>query len=782
MGVFSFFGRKGTASDRPLRAEAGPHATPTSPYSAQYETIVAQGHEQPTPVFAAPALVWHVGVWPRAEFDPHLALGATTPVPRSWWRSLWDPGALDPEPEASGLSLHDRALHAYAMRRYSWIEDINGRLGRIAERGRTRVALNDDGTPMGTPKRFLPNDRPPAHPMGRRRRLRRELKPPTKTAGKRQARVETGSVTMTLWWPNEPGGRAEDPDAIRVRMHCHLTPDYVTYSFYLDVTTAWDDRKIEVPSALGTTRRDRLLKALAEIDRQCVPTADGAHAPLLPERGIDDQALLAARNLLYVKIWEELASAWGCRLDELAHPLGEVFANFRGLVLKTGSVSGSTDFDRFSQDPRFGVDGTEANAIVNAYWPFMRRITPWADYREYVVCGVMNWRALYMTALGSHSLYDEGEERKTSPAEDCAAHIGVRDEVVSGRAEATLTDDTCVRPRQCRPGYNHPVRYLVLTKGTPEPRQLGRILERINTLGTLRLYALKDWAVIEAADNSIRILGQQLDEVTRDWSDKRDLVEALRDLGHFRRALNNKYFELIHGDLEKIPTYGRFSRGRRALFNFLLSVATVGLMRQHVRNNRKNAVLDSKYALLSEIADGLEARLIRINSDLDRAGVDASGGLHFRINRSRYHVKEFYRLVKLLQIGNVQTWTSYSQFVARGLAPAFDFIDNVGRRIQALRLRLTSVTDTIEAGALVGQSSATRYNTAVLRQVLIIMSAVFAIYLLKAYMPQALTELLDWFGKWFQDQTQWLLKSLFDWLRRHWDAAAEFIRRSALGA
>lgn len=784
MGVFSIFGR-GRAAAVPLPVQKNPPTAPISPYSAQYETIVAQGHEQPTPTFDAPTLVWHVGVWPRRAFDPHDMEVQPDPPRKSRLQRLKETFCFWPfcrrAPEPPVLSRHDLALREYHLRRYHWIADINARLETIESKGRTRIAVDADGNEKGRSKRFGPNP-PPATQAAAARApwWKRRLQPLIKTATQREARVESGAVAMTLWWPNSASGAPDDPDAIRIRLHCNLTPDFVTFSFHVDVATAWGGGRIVQASASGDSRRDRMLKAIAEIDRQCKPTAEGARGPLLPESGIDDAALLDARNVLFVETWEELSRHLGCTFEELAGPRGEVFANFRGLVLSTSGAPGvPPTFDRFSKDPHFDADGSEANAVVNAYWPLMRRITPCADYREYVVCGLMNWRALYLTALGSHSLYDEGEERKVSPAEKGEADIGVRKEVLRGLEAPSMRDDTLVRRRLDPHGRNHPVRYLVLTKGAPEPRQLGRIVERINTLGTLRLYALKDWDVIEAADTSIRILGQQLDQVTRDWSEKRDLVEALRNLGDFRRATRDQRFSAIHRDLRKIPTYGVVSRFRRWLFNFVLSWATVGLMRQHVRNNRKNVILDSKHALLSEVADGLEARLIRINSDLDHAGLGASGGLHFRINRSRYHVKEFHRLVKMLQIGNVQTWTSYAQFVTRGLAPSFDYIANVGKRIQALRLRLTSVTDTIEAGALVGQSSATRYNTAVLRQVLIIMSAVFAIYLLKAYMPKALIDILDKAGMWFQANSQWIIESTFGVLAAIWKAVVDFFNWAA---
>ncbi len=87
-----------------------------------------------------------------------------------------------------------------------------------------------------------------------------------------------------------------------------------------------------------------------------------------------------------------------------------------------------------------------------------------------------------------------------------------------------------------RGGNNHPVRYLLLTKHAPHPRQIGRIAERINTMGTMRLYALKDWAAMRNADAYIRIFGQELDQITKNWGRDRRLINRLTGLEVVRRV------------------------------------------------------------------------------------------------------------------------------------------------------------------------------------------------------------------------------------------------------
>src|SRR5262249_40280421 len=122
----------------------------------------------------------------------------------------------------------------------------------------------------------------------------------------------------------------------------------------------------------------------------------------------------------------------------------------------------------------------------------------------------------------------------------------------------------------------------------------------------------------------------------------------------------------------------------------------------------------------------------------------------------------FRRLVKTLEVQNVQSWVSYEQFVWRGLEPAFEYVASVGRRVRSLRDRLQTVSETIETSALVGQSAATRYNTAVLRQATTIMMAVLAIYLSKLAFPSVYTQLAEYLQTVGSELGEYLWAKLLD--------------------
>ena len=147
---------------------------------------------------------------------------------------------------------------------------------------------------------------------------------------------------------------------------------------------------------------------------------------------------------------------------------------------------------------------------------------------------------------------------------------------------------------------------------------------------------------------------------------------------------------------------------------------------------------DIRHSALYHISNDIETRLLEISSHLDQLGKLTVGGLHFRLNRSAYYVREFKILLKTLQVTNIPTWISYEQFVRRGLAPAFDYMSSVGQRLRAVRERLLTVTEMIETSALVGQSAATRHNTAVLRQTTTLAIVLLTLYVARTFIGNVL--------------------------------------------
>ena len=621
------------------------------PYSEQYVALTKEGHERPTPIFGAPTLVWHLGISPHWP-DEH------------------------PQSEMKIEELHGILAEEYESTRGGFFLGVNRLLVLLQERG---------AFPQRTPYTFDPNCIPAPWPSTRKKR------------GEPFLVTDPADIRFTLWWHDdnaEPDSKPRE-DALRIKVHASAQRDFATVSFYLDAGKPWDAPPMLSGQHAGGQRRERILSEVEHIRKICEgrlqPASDGSRwidEDVLPEEGLsetDGKVLMGASRCLYCDVWDEFSSAFG--MSDLGDVLGKtkdgkellgggrVFANFRGLVLATSGLgeprqnlagsAGTQSFPRFvgngglhPNGESFVKEDNEANAVVKAFWPFVRRIVPFADQREFIACGLMKWRTLYISALGSPRAYDWLEEG-----------AGVEGAIRAGHLPKSLIDASGRYNSLSGKKGEGPLRYLFLTKGEPHRRQIGRIVERINAMGTLRLVALRDWAIIRDASTQLQLRGLELDTVMKRWSEG---SRRIRD--EFERKVR------------RCPL-------------------------------RKDRYGDRRDEELQALATDVEKDLIYLGAALDNIGLTARHGLHFRINRSRYYVDEFETLLKSLNVGNIDTWIAYDQFVARGLKPAFDFIDGVGTRLLGLRTRLQSVLEGIETSALVIQTSATRSNTAQLKQI-----------------------------------------------------------------
>jgi hypothetical protein len=751
-------------------------------YTKQYFTIGRQAHVRSTQSFGAPALVWHVAFWPKRDIDP---------------QDLHDP---TPEPQ------RQNARASYDDRRKRLARDFDGLLDRLQTRGRVP---GQSGKP--SVERFNAPVTPADWETG---------------TGKPQVPVglfATESIAFTMWWGDDANRQvcpaAPPPEDLRVRVQADVHPDFATITFIIDAGKSWDlppilmgDRpqaSTSPPAGMPGTRRNRIFHAARTIREICEKRLDkdpAGTADILPEADVSREAakaLLDASNELYQRIWAEFCKQFGCSLAEIAGETDKIFANFRGVVLSTpgrAPESGDSSLSRFrARGIRDELDDPHPNAVVKAYWPFVRRTRSEADYRDWIACGVFSWRALYITALGGQSDFDPGDEarvgevpeserpileelgaetrvtsdvpegylpqRLVNRGESIEAMLARLDDIARGagkdeelrRRLAKLKADLDI-PETSKRDRPAPFRYLFLTSGDPHRRQVGRMVDRVNLLGTVRLYAMKNFSIIRDADVHVRVYGQLLDQIMRKATDETNRAqrkwwedvypkaqERLSVLWKQRSDLDRLKSEETKSRLHAAydacvaafqAEAAKLKEGNPALGQEVLLVTERPLMLyRRLLDGIVNATPSVEFRSspifklgkddleearkdkserdedLAQINRHTDLELVRVKTYIDELGRDAIGGLPFRINRSRYYADMYRALVKTLRVGTIDTWWDYEQLASRGVEPPFKFIDAVGRRLEGLRVRLRDAMEAVQTSAIANQTEATRDNT-----------------------------------------------------------------------
>ena len=666
-----------------------------SGYSNRYNKIQQVGHTRAAPSFGAPALIWHMALWPERQSDPLQS-------------------RLD-LPEA------ERRLE-FERRNGAFIRIVQGFLDKLDSKGR------NPKIPKSARERLM---------LQRVRELDGEDREARKKFPYLYKAVEPETIAFTIWWhdtPEEQEAQQQSNDgeidsrALRVRVQAQVLTDHATISIFIDAGKPWNRKPFysSGDADFAGARRRRICEHVENTRTLCEHTKFNDDAGLLPEDRLTDgqrEQLHNASRYLYDGIWEEFKAAFQIEFPQIldySHGPSDqilnarIFADYRGLAISADGLDAGEDesarlatriksagYGRASF-ARFAAGQNEPNYVLKSYWPFVRRTTRWADEKDFVACGVMNWRALYISALGARK-----PMRDTLPgrlyggdgffAEDESKS---RDEEIGGKAWTPETEQSEV------PKFE-PVRYLMITKGEPHRKQIGRMAERLNSLGTLRLFALKDWAAIKNASSHIRALGQELDGVLGGWlKHRRDISQKFSTLDkELVRCRKSERRIAVHNAAVK---FYRFDKKIR------IAIDNMRVIRREANIQKRE---DQVTELLQKENTVAERRLIEIGAKLDDLSETATGGLSYCITRAIQHVSTLDTMLKRIGHGNIETWNSYESFVDRGFRPNYDYIAGVQNRLKALRSRLQAVTESVQTAALVNQTTATRSNTAALRSI-----------------------------------------------------------------
>jgi hypothetical protein len=600
------------------------------------------------------------------------------------------------------------------------------------------------------------------------------------------------SASFTLWWRDGAKNgiantRVHDDDldvdqALRVFVQFQGFQDHITLTFYIDAAKLFTGRQIlkreEVEENRLGERRTCLLNHLDTIRSSSYDRiVSGAIDLPSSDRPVDPvaaKALKTAADYVFEDIWNEFQSAFGfrTRTQDEQDPqdgapfldYGLIFVNQRGLMmsvrgLKTeddeerriliDDLKARNDIDVEDEDERaflkkpwrqlgrsasgtlgpvdvFDTKSGEPETVLKSLWPFLCQMTEHSARKDWVGCGVVEWRALFMSTLGS---------RAQPPVPDGAGDVPMH--------RRTLVPD----------------RFFIVTKGEPHRRQIGRNVERLLSLETMRAIAFKNLGTIQNSSQHLRILTMELDDILEQWAVERKRLQKFWD--EIRRKypdqtvtteLDAIFEQQLAALLKKEPWYKLWNRqGRRGS----VPPEPEYILAQEIFYNR-----------LSELNANYESKLIDIAASLEGMGLGGSGHLAHSIDEASYYIGEFDRMVETLEIGNIAGWINYAQFADRGMRPTFNMIKNTGQRLTAAQDRLKAMTDVVQVSALIVQSDATRRNTATLRDIAYLLNwphlllrrhlgpILFAVLIIAAYYA----------GLWKEVKTAW------EWTSPHFHA------------
>lgn len=232
--------------------------------------------------------------------------------------------------------------------------------------------------------------------------------------------------------------------------------------------------------------------------------------------GSDPALAKASSDYLHMQVWEDFSAhietAGGVDPGTKSFIPGEVFVNLRGVVLQVEDkdnvfISQLKSMSGYESpnEPRF--DGVKARRLFKQHEHFIAKGGFDPDPREYIASLFLEKRALFISNLGSE------------PPRNSTQH----DEPV--------------------------IRYQLFVKQA-NSRELGRLIERINTLETLKIISLKDVDLIREAGTSIRLAGNELDLISEKLKD----VATARGARRLERALTK--LEVKLDEISRRPTGG----------------------------------------------------------------------------------------------------------------------------------------------------------------------------------------------------------------------------------
>lgn len=321
---------------------------------------------------------------------------------------------------------------------------------------------------------------------------------------------------------------------------------------------------------------------------QPVAESPASERPAKPQASPDDGKRHESLNdYFFHRFWSQYEAEILSKAPLKGFIKAEIFADFRGFVVSDQAVRFSDDhFFELGREPRWGHEAK------NKLLPLIERHNREEHVRyECAANYMLDGRALYMSTLGPQS-----------PSVSWKQRIPVEFIIY---AHQRLGDRTVVNKWQ-----------------------LGRLVNQILLLGTLRLCALKDVSSLHAAGGQLSLLDQSMQSAREAIA----FTEVKAQAKTSNSGVPTNQSEQAAGDESVMELIGNAHRKLNEITGIFLKKTASGLL--------------------------------------------------YRIERSRYYVKQFEENVKLLRIKRLEGDQPYDQFIRRRLGSEFDFIDRLGIRYE----------------------------------------------------------------------------------------------------
>lgn len=303
-------------------------------------------------------------------------------------------------------------------------------------------------------------------------------------------RIRKPSCSFQILWRGVPGSVQVESHQEFARFTFVLAAHQHQFRPYLTGT------RLERPLLREAANGETLSKFRAALQTLAEPD-DAA-----PDKEARIDAVHAAQRYLYEDIWEAFSADMidaarrrgGGALAETGRLIpGQAFSSLRGVTLRI-------DDAWMGDDPRLpaaeGMSPAQANEVLEARRLSIGSAFPEGRDREFVGGLLLGGQAVFVSTFGS----------------------SVPDQIANGSAALYRFEE----------GYLPASRYMLLLDRRPDSGQLGRLLERIHSVETFRLAALRNLKEVRDAADEIRFFGLKLDRLNAaDYQGQRDLLDEI---------------------------------------------------------------------------------------------------------------------------------------------------------------------------------------------------------------------------------------------------------------